>query len=199
MNFQFNQLRHCQWEYLEGAQGATWLKRLERENRCGFFDRLIIRTLYLRLQTIKLFLLICQVGWTYRQTDRQSYRQTVRHAEGQIDRQTERYICEMTDELVEGQTKRTTITDWQTKVQIEGRDQVGKRTDGCSVHSQTVVSDLGAIIMNLFSVITKFCTKLEHLLDLAGNASQGQTLQFITKIRKLRTNRFITLGPFDRK
>jgi len=85
------------------AQGASGLKKPDRENHCGFFDRLIIRKLYLRLQTIKLLLLICQVRWTYRQT--------VRHAEGQIDRQTERYICEMTDELVEGQTKRTTITD----------------------------------------------------------------------------------------
>jgi hypothetical protein len=40
-----------------------------------------------------------------------------------------------------------------------------------------------------------FVLSVDCLLDQAGKACQGQTLQLITKIRKLRTNFFITLGP----
>ncbi len=54
----------------------------------------------------------------------------------------------------------------------------------------------GADVIKLFCLyFKKFLTKLECLLDQAVKACQGQTLYLITKICKLRTKKFLTLGP----
>ncbi len=53
----------------------------------------------------------------------------------------------------------------------------------------------GANLMKLFTVVIyHFRTKIECLLDKAGKVYQRQTLELITKISKLRTKSFITLG-----
>jgi hypothetical protein len=47
-------------------------------------------------------------------------------------------------------------------------------------------------------VISEFCTKLECLLEQAGEACQGQTLQLVMKISKLRpkTKKFYIIDSF---
>jgi hypothetical protein len=50
------------------------------------------------------------------------------------------------------------------------------------------------VIKPFLSVIYEFFTKLEYLLDEVGKACQGQTLELVTKTRKLRTKSSITLA-----